>query len=195
VTRCPFRPNLHVLVLKLQETGRHRHDAATIRIRRASAVVTQSEHGGTDIVTARIRFPADLQPADADLPLHDAGQRRVEESIFNARFSVRQRTLAHGRRRARGDGTTTPPSSKAAPRSQAPPVEAPDIRAGAAARAGWPSSERRGPRSSGLEYIDRGYERLEEALSALGAQVQRSSGVIPETAPTGTFENERIPGV
>ena len=45
----------------------------------------------------------------------------------------------------------------------------------------------------GLEYIDRGYERLEESLSALGAQVQRSSGVIPEMEPNGAFETSEYP--
>ena len=47
----------------------------------------------------------------------------------------------------------------------------------------------------GLEYIDRGYERLEEALSALGGQVQRSSGIIPFSEPTGTFETSVTPSV
>ena len=56
------------------------------------------------------------------------------------------------------------------------PVEAPDIRAGAglvvAGLAAAGETE-----IIGLEYIDRGYERLEELLSELGGQVQRSSGV------------------
>ena len=59
-------------------------------------------------------------------------------------------------------------------------------------------SRRRGPRGRrsrrageteiiGLEYIDRGYERLEEMLSALGGQVQRSSGVTPLVEPAPAF--------
>jgi hypothetical protein len=47
----------------------------------------------------------------------------------------------------------------------------------------------------GLEYIDRGYERLEEALSSLGGQVQRASGVIPALEPLGTFETSEYPAV
>ena len=48
----------------------------------------------------------------------------------------------------------------------------------------------------GLEYIDRGYERLEVLLSELGGQVQRSSGVTqlvePEAAFFETSEYPRI---
>ena len=74
------------------------------------------------------------------------------------------------------------------------PVEAPDIRAGAAlVIAGLAASGE--TEIIGLEYIDRGYERLEESLSALGAQVQRSSGVIPATEPVGTFETSEYPSL
>ena len=47
----------------------------------------------------------------------------------------------------------------------------------------------------GLEYIDRGYERLEELLSDLGGQVQRSSGVTPLTEPAGFFETSEYPRI
>ena len=74
------------------------------------------------------------------------------------------------------------------------PVEAPDIRAGAAlVIAGLAASGE--TEIIGLEYIDRGYERLEETLSALGAQVQRSSGVIPANRTDGYVRNQRIPGI
>jgi UDP-N-acetylglucosamine 1-carboxyvinyltransferase len=74
------------------------------------------------------------------------------------------------------------------------PVEAPDIRAGAAlVVAGLAANGE--TEIIGLEYIDRGYERLEEMLSALGAQVQRSSGIVPFMEPTGTFETSAFPRV
>ena len=47
----------------------------------------------------------------------------------------------------------------------------------------------------GLEYIDRGYERLEELLSALGGQVQRASGITPALEPLGTYETTAYPKV
>ena len=71
------------------------------------------------------------------------------------------------------------------------PVEAPDIRAGAAlVVAGLAAAGE--TEIIGLEYIDRGYERLEEMLSTSGGQVQRSSGVTPLVEPTRTFRNERV---
>ncbi|HEX3368258.1 MAG TPA: hypothetical protein VHS56_01675, partial [Candidatus Cybelea sp.] len=74
------------------------------------------------------------------------------------------------------------------------PVEAPDIRAGAglvvAGLAAAGETE-----IIGLEYIDRGYERLEEMLSDLGGQVQRSSGVTPLVEPAGFFETSEYPRV
>jgi UDP-N-acetylglucosamine 1-carboxyvinyltransferase len=74
------------------------------------------------------------------------------------------------------------------------PVEAPDIRAGAAlVIAGLAATGE--TEIIGLEYIDRGYERLEEALSALGGQVQRSSGIVPASEPIGTFETSEYPAL
>ena len=43
--------------------------------------------------------------------------------------------------------------------------------------------------------IEQVYERLEETLSALGGQVQRASGIIPFSEPTGTFETSVYPSV
>ncbi len=47
----------------------------------------------------------------------------------------------------------------------------------------------------GLEYIDRGHERLEEMLTTLGAQVRRSSGITPLSEPAGLFETSEYPKV
>jgi UDP-N-acetylglucosamine 1-carboxyvinyltransferase len=74
------------------------------------------------------------------------------------------------------------------------PVEAPDIRAGAALVVAGLAAQGE-TEIIGLEYIDRGYERFEEMLSSLGAQVQRSSGIIPFHEPTGTFETSVYPSV
>jgi UDP-N-acetylglucosamine 1-carboxyvinyltransferase len=74
------------------------------------------------------------------------------------------------------------------------PVEAPDIRAGAALVVAGLAAQGE-TEIIGLEYIDRGYERLEEMLSALGGQVQRSSGITPFMEPVGTFETSQYPHV
>jgi UDP-N-acetylglucosamine 1-carboxyvinyltransferase len=72
------------------------------------------------------------------------------------------------------------------------PVEAPDIRAGAALVVAGLAAQGE-TEIIGLEYIDRGYERLEEMLSGLGGQVQRSSGITPLVEPTGLFETSAYP--
>ena len=74
------------------------------------------------------------------------------------------------------------------------PVEAPDIRAGAALVIAGLAAQGE-TEIIGLEYIDRGYERFEEMLSSLGGQVQRSSGITPFAEPTGLFETSAYPKV
>jgi UDP-N-acetylglucosamine 1-carboxyvinyltransferase len=186
VTRC--RPaDLHMLILKLQETG----VAVTTGndwIRAQAGAVK----GGTDIVTApHPGFPTDLQPQMLTYLCTTPGTSVVEESIFNARFSYVNELSRMGADVRVAMDNNTALVKGGTPLSGAP-VEAPDIRAGAGlVLAGLAASGE--TEIIGLEYIDRGYERLEEALSALGAQVQRSSGVIPESAPAGTFETREYP--
>ena len=147
---------------------------------------------GTDIVTApHPGFPTDLQPQMLTFLCTTPGTSVVEESIFNARFSyVNELSRMGADVRVAMDNNTA--LVKGGSALSGAPVEAPDIRAGAAlVIAGLAASGE--TEIIGLEYIDRGYERLEESLSALGAQVQRSSGVIPETEPVGTFETSEYP--
>ena len=147
---------------------------------------------GTDIVTApHPGFPTDLQPQMLTFLCTTPGTSVVEESIFNARFSyVNELSRMGADVRVAMDNNTALVKGGAA--LSGAPVEAPDIRAGAAlVIAGLAASGE--TEIIGLEYIDRGYERLEEALSALGAQVQRSSGIIPEMEPNGAFETSEYP--
>jgi UDP-N-acetylglucosamine 1-carboxyvinyltransferase len=186
VTRC--RPaDLAALVEKLSETG------VTVTIGDDwIRVQADAIKGGTDIVTApHPGFPTDLQPQMLTFLCTTPGTSVVEESIFNARFSyVNELSRMGADVRVAMDNNTALVKGGAA--LSGAPVEAPDIRAGAAlVLAGLAASGE--TEIIGLEYIDRGYERLEEALSALGAQVQRSSGVIPEMEPTGTFETSEYP--
>lgn len=186
VTRC--RPNdLSVLMLKLQECGVEVTSGDDWIRARADAVKS-----GTDIVTApHPGFPTDLQPQMLTFLCTTPGTSVVEESIFNARFSyVNELSRMGADVRVAMDNNTA--LVKGGATLSGAPVEAPDIRAGAAlVLAGLAASGE--TEIIGLEYIDRGYERLEESLSALGAQVQRASGVIPETEPVGTFETSEYP--
>ncbi|MEO7202716.1 MAG: UDP-N-acetylglucosamine 1-carboxyvinyltransferase [Candidatus Tumulicola sp.] len=150
--------------------------------------------GGTDILTAPYPgFPTDLQPQMVGFLATCPGTSVVEESIFNARFSYVNELARMG-----ADIKVTMESNaaviKGVDRLSGAPVEAPDIRAGAglvvAGLAAAGETE-----IIGLEYIDRGYERLEEMLSELGGQVQRSSGVRPLVEPNGFFETREYPRV
>ncbi|MHB8463019.1 MAG: UDP-N-acetylglucosamine 1-carboxyvinyltransferase, partial [Vulcanimicrobiaceae bacterium] len=159
-------------------------------IRADAATVT----GGTDILTApHPGFPTDLQPQMVSFLCTAPGTSVVEETIFNARFSY-VNELA----RMNADVRVAMESNTATIKGGIPlsgaPVEAPDIRAGAglvvAALAAGGQTD-----IIGLEYIDRGYSRLEEMLSELGAQVQRSSGVTQLVEPVALFETSAYPSV
>lgn len=188
VTRC-IPEHLEALMLKLSECG------VTVTqgkdwIRANGATIK----GGTDIVTApHPGFPTDLQPQMLTLLCTTPGTSVVEESIFNARFTYVNELLRMGAdvRLAIANNTAL---IKGGAQLSGAPVEAPDIRAGAGlVLAGLAASGE--TEIIGLEYIDRGYERLEEMLSSLGGQVQRSSGITPFNEPTGTFETSVYPRV
>ena len=120
------------------------------------------------------------------------GTSVVEESIFNARFSYVNELARMGADVKVAMENNTARRSRAASTLSGAPVEAPDIRAGAALVVAGLAA-RGETEIIGLEYIDRGYERLEEMLSELGGQVQRSSGVTPLVEPTGFFETSEYP--
>ncbi len=188
VTQC--RPDhLESFMMKLQECGVDltfgddwiRVDGSTIT-------------GGTDILTAPYpSFPTDLQPQMVSFLCTVPGTSVVEESIFNARFSY-VNELARMGADVRVSMESNTAVVKGVAQLSGAPVEAPDIRAGAALVVAGLAAVGE-TEIIGLEYVDRGYERLEEMLSSLGGQVQRSSGVTPLTEPTGLFETREYPRV
>ena len=121
------------------------------------------------------------------------GTSVIEETIFNARFSYVNELARMGADVRVAIENNTALIKGGSPLSGAP-VEAPDIRAGAALVVAGLAAHGETD-IIGLEYIDRGYERLEEMLSSLGAQVQRSSGVTPLMEPVGTYETTEFPKV
>ena len=180
----------------------HHLDALGLKLQECGAEVTAGEDwmrvqagsltGGTDILTAPYPgFPTDLQPQMVSFLCTAPGNSVVEESIFNARFSYVNELARMG-----ADVRVSMESNTAVVKGGGPlsgaPVEAPDIRAGAAlVVAGLAAAGE--TEIIGLEYIDRGYERLEEMLSALGGQVQRASGITPLVEPNGLFETSEYP--
>ena len=114
-------------------------------------------------------FPTDLQPPMvAFLALSD-GASYIKEKIFDMRFSYIDELRRMGAN-VEIDGNTA--IVRGVEKLLAAPVEAPDIRAGGAlilaALAAEGTTE-----VQGLQYIDRGYEKIEEKLRSIGATIRR----------------------
>jgi UDP-N-acetylglucosamine 1-carboxyvinyltransferase len=146
--------------------------------------------GGTEILTApHPGFPTDLQPPMLSFLCTAPGTSVVEETIFNARFLYIDELVRMGADVRVAINTAL---IKGGTVFSGAPVEAPDIRAGAALVVAGLAAQGE-TTILGLEYVDRGYERLEEMLSALGGQVQRASGISPLRLPAGTYETTAYP--
>src|SRR5262249_10226404 len=117
-------------------------------------------------------FPTDLHPQLAALLSVVSGRSTIRETIFERRFGYVDELRRMGAEcRTEGDTVTMTGVSHLS----GAPVEAVDIRAGAALVVA--GLQARGETQiSRLENIDRGYEGLEEKLGALGARVRRVSG-------------------
>ncbi len=188
VTRCA-PAHLDVLLAKLGECG-VRITTGETWIRAEAAAIT----GGTEIMTApHPGFPTDLQPPMLSFLCTAPGTSVIEETIFNARFSFVNELARMGADVRVAIENNTALIKGGTPLSGAP-VEAPDIRAGAALVVAGLAAQGE-TEIIGLEYVDRGYERLEEMLSSLGGQVQRASGVASFAEPLGTFETTAYPKV
>lgn len=124
------------------------------------AEVTTAPHPG---------FPTDLQPPMGAVLAYADGTSLLEETIFDGRFNYVDELRRMGANISVRDRTAV---IKGTPTLTGAPVEATDIRAGAAlilaALAAKGISE-----ISGLEFIDRGYEKIEKRLSLLGAKIRR----------------------
>lgn len=114
-------------------------------------------------------FATDLHPPFAALLARAAGHSTIRETIFESRFGYADELRRMGADiRVEGDTAII----IGVPYLTGAPVEALDIRAGAAvviaALAAQGVSE-----IAGLENLDRGYEQLEAKLTSLGADVRR----------------------
>jgi UDP-N-acetylglucosamine 1-carboxyvinyltransferase len=188
VHRCNPSHN-EALLAKLVECG-------TKITRGSSWIRAQADGitGGTGVLTAPFPgFPTDLQPPMLSFLCTTPGTSVIEETIFNARFSYVNELSRMGADVRVAIENNTALIKGGAPLSGAP-VEAPDIRAGAALVVAGLAAQGQTD-IIGLEYIDRGYERLEEMLSELGGQVQRAGVVTPLTEPVGSFETSVYPKV
>ncbi|MHB1001112.1 MAG: UDP-N-acetylglucosamine 1-carboxyvinyltransferase [Armatimonadota bacterium] len=116
-------------------------------------------------------FPTDMQqPFGALLAIAD-GTSIISENIFENRFKYVAELVRMGADITQEGKTAI---IKGVPKLTGAEVSATDLRAGAALVIAGLAAEGR-TEISGLEYIDRGYERLVEKLAGLNASIIRSS--------------------
>jgi UDP-N-acetylglucosamine 1-carboxyvinyltransferase len=157
--------HLTALLAKLSEAGAMvEAEAAGVRVNAVDGLRP------LDVDTAPYPgFPTDLHPQLAAMLSAVPGRSAIRETIFESRFGY----VAELRRmgadvRVEGDSVII----TGVPYLTAAPVEAVDLRAGAAMVIA--ALEARGDTViGGLENIDRGYEGLDEKLRSLGARVER----------------------
>ena len=116
-------------------------------------------------------FPTDLQAQFMALMTMAKGTSRITETIFENRFMHVQELARLGAHiRLEGDRRSSKASSGSKARRSWRPTCAPRCRSSS------PASRPRARRSVNRVYhLDRGFERLEEKLSACGAEIERLS--------------------
>lgn len=157
---------LEPLLSKLEETGAVvTRTPLAITVKRGE-VLSAVDH----IMTAPYPgFPTDLQAPFVALLTIAIGISMVEETIFDGRFSYVPELERMGADVRIADRTAI---VKGVESLTGAPVEAPDIRAGGSlVLAGLAAKGQ--TEVGGVEYIDRGYEKIEEKFSMLGADIKR----------------------
>ncbi len=155
------------LLTKLSEAGAEVvHDPDGVRVRGAGDL------RGVDVDTAPYPgFATDLHPQMAAVLTQARGASRIRETVFEARFAYTDELRRMGAD-IKVDGESVHITGPA--RLTGAPVDAPDIRGGAAvviaALAADGTTE-----ISQVENLDRGYEGLEGKLASLGARVTRDA--------------------
>ncbi len=157
--------HLNTVVAKLREAGQEveeLEDAIRVRGRRpvtAADVETQIHPG----------YPTDLQSPWVALMGLSNGIAVVQETIFENRFGFVNELIRMGAN-IKVDRNTA--IVRGVERYTGAPIEAKDIRGGAALVTAALAAEGV-TEIGGVQYIDRGYPKIEEKLLALGADVRR----------------------
>jgi UDP-N-acetylglucosamine 1-carboxyvinyltransferase len=165
LTECEPR-HLSAVIDKLQECGVEieTKDEGALRVRAASRLVS------ADITTAEFPgFATDMQAQFMALATQAAGVSHIRETIFENRFLHASEMMRMGAN-IMVEGSTATVTGPA--QLSGAPVTASDLRASAglvlaglvADNTTWIDR---------VYHIDRGYERIEEKLRAVGAQIER----------------------
>ena len=160
--------HLEALLTKLEDAG-----VAVDRLPDGVGVRPRACCKATDVRTApHPGFPTDLQAQFMALMTTAEGRSLITETIFENRFMHVQELVRMGAD-IRVDGKTA--LVRGVPQLSGAPVMATDLRASVclvlAALAAHNTSE-----VTRVYHLDRGYERLEEKLSSLGAEIARVRG-------------------
>jgi UDP-N-acetylglucosamine 1-carboxyvinyltransferase len=150
----------------------------------AGAIVTPSNEGirisrngsGLNPITVSTApfpgFPTDLQAQLMALMTRAEGSSQITETIFENRFMHVQELARFGARIALDGETATIEGAK---RLRGAPVMATDLRASVSLVIAGLAAEGE-TMVNRVYHLDRGFERLEDKLSACGAQIERLSG-------------------
>jgi UDP-N-acetylglucosamine 1-carboxyvinyltransferase len=157
--------HIGALLTKLEEAG-----AVVERRTDGVRVAAGPRHRGVDVDTAPFPgFATDLHPPFASLLAIADGRSIVRETVFESRFGYVDELRRMGADiRVEGDTAVI----AGVPYLTGAPVEALDLRAGAAVVIAALAAQGTSTILSVVN-IDRGYERVEQKLSALGGRVQR----------------------
>ena len=164
VRNCPAA-DMAALLGKLREAGMEIEEREGGVLARAASPLK-----AVDISTQpHPGFPTDMQPQFMVLLCRAQGPGMVRENIFENRFMHVQELVRMG-----ADIQVNGPSAlvRGTGRLEGAPVMASDLRAGAALVLAGLCAEGE-TRVQRIYHIDRGYERLEEKLSAVGADIRR----------------------
>lgn len=163
--------HLEPVVAKLLESGaRVEHDADWVRVQGNGVLA------GVNVKTLPYPgFPTDAQQPMTALLTVARGTSTVTETIHEARFRhVDELKRMGGHIRVEGRTAII----EGVKRLTGAPVHATDLRAAAALVVAGLMAEGRTD-IAGVEYLDRGYERLDEKLRGLGARIDRLASATP----------------
>ena len=156
------------------------------RLQAAGVSVTETPRGLTVRGNGRVRavdvrtepfpgFPTDLQAQMMALMCTAEGVSTLEETIFENRFMHAPELMRMGARIDVAGGTARVTGVE---RLRGAPVMATDLRASVSLILAGLAAEGE-TLVSRVYHLDRGYERVEEKLSAVGAQIERISERVP----------------
>jgi UDP-N-acetylglucosamine 1-carboxyvinyltransferase len=127
-------------------------------------------------------FPTDLQAQMMALMCTASGESHLEETIFENRFMHAPELMRMGAQIDVHGGVAT---VKGVERLRGAPVMATDLRASVSLILAGLAAEGE-TRVARVYHLDRGYEHVEEKLSAVGASIERMKGERSPAAAKGT---------